>query len=49
MYKSLVDVQKSLKMRSDDRRYMYGETVRSKKQRSGERLEVHLWRVSGGG
>lgn len=43
------DRERKMYGESDDRRYTYGETVRGKEQRSGERLEVHLWRVSGGG
>lgn len=43
-----VYVQKSLKMESGERRQIYGETARANKQTSGERLKVHLWRVSGG-
>lgn len=32
----------------DDRQQIYGETTRGNKQTSGERLKVHLWRVSEG-
>ena len=39
---------KSREMESDDRQQIYGETARANKQTSGERLKVHLWRVSGG-
>lgn len=41
-------VQKSRKMESDDRRKIYGERARGNKHTSGERLKVHLRRVSVG-
>lgn len=49
VWRCLKYVQESQReMESDDRQQIYGETARGNKQTSGERLKVHLWRVSGG-